>query len=165
MKTNLGRPTAAHIPTDLPPKKKTGGGAVTVVVAAYYRDGLCHEVRKEFHEAFLSFTVFFSHFLSSGGWRKISLSSLHFHVFSYMSCVNLTQLDSQSSWLAGVSFSSRGSDSASHRFPETRKLSIMNRPYLAPLPSEQNDKRWVGVGRAIHKAAYIIDLLRSGIQV
>ena len=52
-------------------------------------------------------------FISSGGWRKITFSSPHFHVFSYTSCVNLTQLHVRNPALAGVSFSSGGSDSAS----------------------------------------------------
>ena len=44
---------------------------------------------------------FFFFFLSSGGWGKIkSFSSPHFRVFSYASCVDLTQLLSQpnASW-------------------------------------------------------------------
>ena len=45
---------------------------------------------------------FYFFFSSSGGWGKIKLfrSSPHFHVFSYASCVDLTQLLSQpnASW-------------------------------------------------------------------
>ena len=50
-------------------------------------------------------------FSSSGGWEKIS-SLPHFHVFSYTSCVDLTQFHSQSSWFSVVSFASRDSDSS-----------------------------------------------------
>ena len=42
-------------------------------------------------------------------------SPQQFHDFSHASCVNLTQLHSQSSWFSGVSFTSRDSDSASCR--------------------------------------------------
>ena len=45
----------------------------------------------------ISLSLFLFCFSSSGGWGKTSLSSPHFHVFSYASCVNLAQLLSQPS--------------------------------------------------------------------
>ena len=51
-----------------------------------------------------------------------SLSSPRFHVFSYTSCVDLTQLHSQSRCFSGVSFGPRDSESASCHRRDTTAL-------------------------------------------
>ena len=64
-------------------------------------------------------TFFFFVYPPADGEKKSS-SSPHFHVFSYTLCVDLTQLHSQSSWFAGVSYGSRDGDGAScpyRRYP------------------------------------------------
>ena len=58
-------------------------------------------------------TTFFFFFNPPAGKEIYSLSSPHFHVFTYTSCVDSTQLPSQSSWFSGVSFGSHHSDSVS----------------------------------------------------
>ena len=55
---------------------------------------------------------YFYHYPPADG-ENHSLSSPHFHVFSYTSCVDLTQLHFRNPALAGVPFGSRNSDSAS----------------------------------------------------
>ena len=57
--------------------------------------------------------IFFFFFAPSADGEKYSVSSPYLDVFSYTSCVDLTQVRSQSSCFSGVSFGSRDSDSAS----------------------------------------------------
>ena len=66
----------------------------------------------------LKIFVFDSSFRGIPG-RIYSLSSPHFHVFSYMPCVNFDSIVFATPLLAGLSFSSRVSDSASCPYRRT----------------------------------------------
>ena len=64
------------------------------------------------HQRLLLFCFFFVYPPADGEKKTAGKNSPHFHVFSYTSSVNFTQLRSQSSWFSVVSFGSRGSNSA-----------------------------------------------------
>ena len=86
-------------------------------------------------------TKLLAYSIGRGSGALKGLSSPHFHVFSYTSCVDLSQLHSQSSWFFDVSFSFRDSDSTSCPY---RRSPLLCTPAAQP-----------GVGQSIRMREYV----------